>query len=95
MKVGTVTITGRLLDVDTFADIEQTPIYLNGVIAAVTDEDGRYTINVPPGEYRLEIRPREFHYLIRDVVVTSDGRIIDKLTGKPVKKTLQLVRATL
>ncbi len=90
-----VTVTGKLIDEATLAGIEQTPIYLNGRIVAVTDEDGDYTLDVAPGDYRLEVRPREFLYVIRDVQVTPDGRIIDKKTGKLVKKTMPLTRATL
>lgn len=90
-----VTVTGKLVDEATLSGIEQTPIYLNKKIVAVTDEDGNYTLDVPPGAYRLEIRPREFLYVIRDVQVTPDGRILDKKTGKPIKKSMPLTRATL
>jgi len=90
-----VTVTGKLIDEATLSGIEQTPIYLDKKIVAVTDEDGNYTMSVPAGAYRLEIRPREFLYVIRDVQVTPDGRMIDTKTGKPVKKAMSLTRATL
>ena len=90
-----VTITGKLTDQDTLAGIEQTPLYLNGKISAVTDEDGNYTLDTAPGDYRLEIRPREFQYVVRDVRITKDGRIIDKKTNRQIKRIMPLVRATL
>ncbi|MEA3338435.1 MAG: hypothetical protein U9R15_00570 [Chloroflexota bacterium] len=90
-----VTITGTLIDSDTLSGIEQTPIYLNKKIVAVTDEEGTYSLTVSAGEYRLEIRPREFQYIIRDIRVTPDGRMIDTKTGKPIKKSMPLTRATL
>jgi len=90
-----VEIAGTLTDADTLSGGEQTPIYLNNKIVAVTDEDGNYTLDVPPGDYRLEVRPREFLYVVRDVQITKDGQILDKKTGKRVKKTMPLTRATL
>jgi len=90
-----VTLSGKLVDEASLAGVEQTPLYLNGKIAAVSDEDGNYTLDIKPGEYRLEVRPREFLYIIRDVRITPDGRIIDVKTGKPIKKELPMVRATL
>ncbi len=90
-----VTVTGKLIDSDTLTGIEQTPIYMDTKIAAVTDEMGNYSMSVPAGTYRLEIRPREFQYVIRDVQVMPDGRLIDTKTGKPLKKAMPLTRATL
>jgi len=90
-----VTVTGKLIDSDTLSGIEQTPIYMNKKIVAVTDEDGNYSMSVSAGAYRLEIRPREFLYVIRDVQVMPDGRIIDTKTSKPIKKEMPLTRATL
>jgi len=90
-----VTITGKLVDEATLSGIEQTPIYLNKKIVAVTDEGGNYKMTVSAGAYRLEIRPREFQYIIRDVKVTTDGRLIDTKTGNPLKREMPLTRATL
>ena len=90
-----VLISGKLIDEASLAGIEQTPLYLNGKIAAVSNEDGNYTLDVIPGDYKLEIRPREFLYVLRDVRVTPDGRILDIKTGRPLKKDMPMVRATL
>ena len=90
-----VQITGKLSDSDTLAGVEQTPIYINGRIVAVTDEVGNYSLSAPAGDYRLEIRPREFQYIIRDIRITKDGRMIDRKTGKHVKQNIPMSRATL
>lgn len=90
-----VTVAGKLVDEATLSGIEQTPIYLNKKIVAVTDEEGNYSLTVSAGAYRLEIRPREFQYIIRDIRITEDGRMIDTKTGKPLKKSMPLTRATL
>lgn len=90
-----VTLSGKLIDEASLLGIEQTPIYLNGRLIAVTDEDGNYTFDIAPGDYKLEIRPREFLYVFRDVRVTSDGRILDIKTGRAIKKSMPMVRATL
>lgn len=90
-----VTLSGKLIDEASLAGVEQTPMYLNGKLIAVTDEDGNYTLDVAPGDYKLEIRPREFLYILRDVRVTPDGRILDIKTGRALKKSMPMVRATL
>ena len=90
-----VNISGKIIDEMTLVGIEQTPIYISGKLVAVTDESGNYNFQINPGEYRLEIRPREFLYLFRDVKVTSDGRMMDVRTGKQIKKEMRMVRATL
>lgn len=90
-----VSISGKLTDIDTLAGIEQTPISLNGRLVAVTNEDGNYTFDITPGDYKLEIRPREFLYVLRDVRVTPDGRMLDIKTGMAIKKSMPMVRATL
>lgn len=90
-----VQVTGKLTDDSSLAGVEQTPVYLNGKIMAVTDEDGNYSLDAPVGDYRLEIRPREFQYIIRDVKITKDGRMVDRKTGKHVKQNIPMSRATL
>jgi hypothetical protein len=90
-----VKVIGKLTDVDTLSGIDQTPVYLNGTLVGVTDDDGNYDIDVKPGEYRLAIRPREFLPLLREVRIDGRGQMIDQKTGRPLKKTIPLVRATL
>jgi len=75
--------------------IEEAPMYLDGRVAAVTDNNGGYSFIAAPGRHRFEVRPREFLYVIRDVMITQDGRMIDQATGRPVRKDLRLTRATL
>jgi hypothetical protein len=89
-------ISARIIEEDTKAGVEETPIYLDKKLVAVTDDEGFYTIdNVPPGDYRIEIRPREFQYIIRDITITEDGRIIDKKTNRMFRKDIAMVRITL
>ena len=88
-------IASRIIEEDTKAGVEETPIYLDNKLVAVTDDEGFYTIDVPPGDYRIEIRPREFQYIIRDIMITEDGRIIDKKTNRMFRKDIAMVRITL
>ncbi|MCD6161947.1 MAG: hypothetical protein J7K40_05990 [candidate division Zixibacteria bacterium] len=88
-------ITGQIFDTDTGDGIEETPVYLDGRVVAVTDNNGGYSFIAAPGRHRFEVRPREFLYVIRDVMITQDSRMIDHATGRPVRKDLQLTRATL
>ena len=90
-----VKVIGKLTDADTFGGIDQTPLYLNETLVGVTDDDGNYDMDVKPGVYRLAIRPREFLPLISEVIINGRGQIIDQKTGRPLKKTIPLVRATL
>lgn len=90
-----VKVTGTLTDADTLGAIDQTPIYLNDALVGVSDDDGSYTLDVNPGEYRMAIRPREFLPLIMPVRIDGHGRIYDQHTGKLLKKTIPLTRATL
>lgn len=88
-------ITGQLFDTDTGDGIEEAPVYLDGRVVAVTDNNGGYSFIATPGRHRFEARPREFMYVIRDVTITQDGRMIDQATDRPVRKAMQLTRATL
>ena len=89
-------IAARIIEEDTKAGVEETPIYLDKKLVAVTDDEGFYTIDdVPPGDYRIEIRPREFQYIIRDITITEDGRIIDKKTNRMFRKDIAMMRITL
>jgi hypothetical protein len=90
-----VKVIGKLTDIDTLSGIDQTPLYLNDTLVGVTDDDGNYDIDVKPGEYRLAIRPREFLPLLCEVRIDGRGQMIDQKTGRPLKKTIPLVRATL
>ena len=88
-------IASRIIEEDTKAGVEETPVYLDKKLVAVTDDEGFYTINAPAGDYRIEIRPREFQYIIRDVTITEDGRIIDKKTNRIFRKDIEMARITL
>jgi hypothetical protein len=90
-----IQITGQIFDTDTGDGIEEAPVYLDGRVAAVTDNNGGYSFIAAPGRHRFEAHPREFMYVIRNVTITQDGRMIDQATGRPVRKDLQLTRATL
>jgi hypothetical protein len=88
-------VTNRIIEEDTKAGVEETPVYLDKKLVAVTDDEGFYTINAPAGDYRIEIRPREFQYIIRDITITEDGRIIDKKTNRMFRKDIEMARITL
>lgn len=88
-------IAARIIEEETKAGVEETPIYLDKKLVAVTDDEGFYAINAPAGNYRIEIRPREFQYIIRDITITKDGRIIDKKTNRMFRKDIEMVRITL
>ena len=90
-----VKVSGKLTDADTLGFIDQTPIYLNDTLVGVSDDDGDYELDIKPGEYRMAIRPREFLPLIMPVRIDGHGRIYDQHTGRLLKKTIPLTRATL
>ena len=90
-----VKISRKVMDVDTLSGVEETPVYLNGVLKGVTDEAGGFSFDAPPGKYLLEIRPREFLPIKRRVVITADGKLLDEITGKSLKMSLPMSRATL
>lgn len=90
-----IQITGQIFDTDTGDGIEEAPVYLDKRVVAVTDRNGGYSFITVPGGHRFEVHPREFMYVIRNVMITKDGRMIDRATDRPVRKDLQLTRATL
>lgn len=83
------------MDVDTLGGLEESPVYINGILKAVTDTDGNFSLDVKPGKYLLEIRPREFFPIKRKVIITADGKLLDEKTGKSLKMSLPMSRATL
>lgn len=89
------TVRGRIIDADTLDGIEETPIYLDEEIVAVTDNDGAYMFDASAGDYRFEIRPRGYLYIIRMARITAAGMIVDAKTGRTLKSVIKMIDATL
>jgi len=90
-----VKISRRIIDVDTISGISETPVYINGILKAVTDVNGKFTMDVAAGTYLLEIRPREFFPIKRKVIITADGKLLDEKTKRSLKQEMPMSRATL
>ena len=90
-----VEIKRKIVDVDTLGGVEETPIYLDGKLVGVSDEEGNFSIDASPGKYLFEIRPREFLPVKRRVVITKGGKLLDEKTGKSLKLSIPMSRATL
>lgn len=89
------TVRGRIIDADSLDGIEETPIYLDNEIVAVTNDDGAYMFTASPGRYKFEIRPRGYLYIIRRVRIAQDGSVIDADTGRVMKREIRMIDATL
>lgn len=90
-----VKISRRIIDVDTLSGVENSPVFMNGILKAASDDNGAFTIDVAPGTYLLEIRPREFFPIKRKVIVTADGKLLDEATKRSLKQEMPMSRATL
>ncbi len=79
-KMGTV--TGTVFDAVTGAVVRQVRVEVETQPdrSTVTDLDGRYTIDLPPGTYKLRFSAQDYHAaLISEIVVTA-GAIVEAST---------------
>jgi len=79
-------ITGRVIDEN--RDAISGAIVLVGNKAAVTGEDGRYSVRQGPGEYSIQIAPRSAE---PNQIVKGVGRLVRALGGKKTRRTIRIV----